>query len=196
MPDRIRSVALAGAAMLGGLVGCTGDGTANGSPQPVPSSPTSSAPQLAPRPAEVRIDGLDPCTVLTPEQQANLGFDREPRVGIPDPNGNTTCNYSRDAEPGYGITLTPVPQEGAEVWLDGTRNVDVAVLDVMGFAAVETRLAGSFETGPFCNIVVDVADGQSLDVQFTELSEFNTQDQNCEQALQAAEAAMQTLLAR
>ena len=41
----------------------------------VPGTPSAAGPPpLPPRPREVRLDGVDPCSLLTSEQRADLGF--------------------------------------------------------------------------------------------------------------------------
>src|ERR1700712_4790011 len=66
----MRVLMLAVAAAL--LTGCTTvvEGT--------PSAPSGVL--LPPRPREVRLDGVDPCSLLTPEQRAGLGLTSEPRA--------------------------------------------------------------------------------------------------------------------
>src|SRR5688500_4012822 len=54
------------------LAGCT---TISG--QAEPAAPSTSSPQ---RPREVRIDGVDPCSVLTEQQRAELGLDGRPSL--------------------------------------------------------------------------------------------------------------------
>ena len=65
------------------LAGCT---TVAG--QPGPADPTASAPT---RPREVRIDGVDPCSLLTEEQRVELGLDGRPRF-----DDSPLCSYPGD----------------------------------------------------------------------------------------------------
>ncbi|SHG91608.1 Protein of unknown function [Streptoalloteichus hindustanus] len=141
------------------------------------------------------MEGLDQCKVLTQEQQQQLGLDSPPRLiteGSPDKYGNKGCAFRRTrSEPWVSYLVVPRPQEGIEAWLDGKRRVQVSKLSVAGFGAVETRNGTTS-----CNIVVDVAERQSLDIQFRPDSTGFTVDQMCEKAKQGAELAMQTLLQR
>ncbi|SHG91673.1 DUF3558 family protein [Streptoalloteichus hindustanus] len=82
------------------------------------------------------------------------------------------------------------PQEDAEAWLTGKRPVQDKQLTVAGFDAAETR------NGESCNVVVDAADKQSLDIQLSPSGNEITNDQSCEKAKQGAELVMQTLLQR
>ena len=51
--------------------GCTT--AVEGTPSAQPPTP------LPQRPQEVRLDGVDPCSLLTPEQRAELGLETAPR---------------------------------------------------------------------------------------------------------------------
>ncbi|HEX2299053.1 MAG TPA: DUF3558 domain-containing protein [Pseudonocardiaceae bacterium] len=194
MPERpFRFVVLA--LVLGAFAaGCATRTVTPGEPdQPAPSA--TSAPQLPPRPQELRIDGVDPCTLLDPHQRQQLGVDGEPRPGGGSSRGEPACSYDHlSAEPFYGVNIATVPFEGAQVWLNGTRNVDTQIIDVAGFGAVTTRAKGDDSD---CSVIVDVAEGQSMDVLFTGDSAGSfTPDEMCEKARLAAEAATRTLLAR
>lgn len=198
-PLRIALLALAawgvGAFGVGALAaGCATRTVTPGEPaQPPP--PATSAPQLPPRPQELRIDGVDPCTLLDPQQRRRLGVDSEPRAGGGSSRGEPACSYSHlSSEPFYSVNVATVPFEGAQVWLSGTRNVDARIVDIAGFGAVTTRVKGDNSD---CSVIVDVAEGQSVDVLFTGDSAGSfTSDEMCEQARLAAEAATKTLLAR
>ncbi|WP_253767458.1 DUF3558 domain-containing protein [Goodfellowiella coeruleoviolacea] len=183
------------------LVSCTS--VVVGSPTPAPATTSSSANPpgggngeqgLPARPRELRVDGVDPCALLTPDQQRELGTDRQPSLADePDRLGNYACDYNRVfGAAGYGYSVIPVPQQGADTWLTGKYNVVVKVVRVGEFGAVETRLPGDHDLA--CNVVVDVAEGQSLDVQFTLITAgAMTLDQLCANAKKGAEFAVETL---
>jgi hypothetical protein len=64
-----------------------------------------------------------------------------------------------------------------------------------GFPAVESRLGATGDANLSCFVNVDVADGQSLEVQsLLNSTEAFTSDEMCEKTRQVAEAAMVTLL--
>src|SRR5437879_2020108 len=109
-----------------------------------------------------------------------------------DNHGNQSCNYGkRGSKPRFDLMITPVPQEGADVWLREKRNADVRPTMVAGYGAVEAPLKGQ---SSICAVVVDVAGGQSLDVQFGWVSEAQyTREQTCQKAADAAALAVQTL---
>ena len=94
---------------------------------------TPSAPPgvlLPPRPKEVRLDGVDPCTLLTAEQRAALGFESEPRTGRsrrpPCYRGDvpicTMRGFTGDASSvGIGVVTTA----GIDLWTTGGLDADV-----------------------------------------------------------------------
>lgn len=138
---------------------------------------------------------MDPCTLLDPRQRQRLGVDGEPRAGGGSSRGEPACSYRHlSAEPFYSVNIATVPFEGAQVWLSGTRNVEARIIEVAGFGAVTTRVTGGHSD---CSVIVDVAEGQSLDVLFTgDGAGSFTSDEMCEKARLAAETATRTLLAR
>ncbi|MCP2168284.1 Protein of unknown function (DUF3558) [Goodfellowiella coeruleoviolacea] len=150
---------------------------------------------LPKRPEELKVDGIDPCKLLTESQQKELGTDQAPRLNADgaDSLGNPLCGYRKvEGTPRYGYSVSLVPQEGADVWLKEKRNAEVKVLNVGGFGAVETRLPGDQDIS--CNVVVDVAEGQSLDMQFTLYTAGAIPlEQMCANARHGAELAVQTL---
>jgi hypothetical protein len=154
---------------------------------------------LPPRPKELKVDGVDPCTLLTKSQQQQLGLDAEPLRSNPndpgqqDAKGNPGCDYGKTgSNPRYSYLITLVPQEGADAWLREKRNVQVRPTVVANYGAVTTQLGTTQRR--VCNVVVDVAQGQSLDVQFSSITENAfTRDQLCQKAADGAALAVQTL---
>ena len=183
----MRRVLLAVAAAL--LTGCTTvvEGT--------PSAPTGVL--LPPRPREVRLDGVDPCSLLTAEQRVRLGLDGEPRRSTSQSalyQGPvllcTILGFNPDAvAAGVGIVTTA----GIQLWLSHDLNADVRMKSVAGFPAV-TAIPTS--ASGYCSVDVDVAPGQLLDIQVQDAGREPplTQDQLCAAAGRVAEAAMTELL--
>lgn len=156
---------------------------------PVPSQPT-----LPPRPSEIDLTGVDTCTLLTPQQQRELGTDTRPDLtNYPDRYGNRPCDYGKVlSSPRFGYSVKVVTQEDVTVYLTGQRGVVARVVPVAGFPAVENRSPGD-ERG--CFVSVSTKDGQYLDVQYGESGgSTDTNEVACEKARMAAELAMQTLL--
>jgi len=69
----VRTVLMLLTAVL--AAGCTT--AVEGTPSAAPPAP------LPARPREVRLDGVDPCSLLTPEQRTALGFKNKPSSSKP-----------------------------------------------------------------------------------------------------------------
>lgn len=151
-------------------------------------------------PKEVRLDGVDPCTLLTADQRATLGLTSTPR--------NTTIAASalyrgdvpictltgsgpRPSVVGVGVVTTV----GIDVWTANGLDASIAPTTVEGFPAV-TSVPQRFTD--YCSVDVDVAHGQLLDVQFGDAgnSTPTAQQDLCRRAHQVAEAVMVSLLGR
>ncbi len=176
------------------LAGCT---TIGG--QAAPADPTTPAPATAlpARPREVRIDGVDPCTLLTEAQRGELGldgrpvFDKSPSLLYP---GDVPMCVTRGFEPRAVITsISLVTTAGIEFFSSETLAADVRAADVAGFPAVIARPTQYTE---FCDVVVDVAPGQLVDVQSQDGGRNPPipQEQLCQDAERTATAVMGTLL--
>ncbi|MEV0676769.1 DUF3558 domain-containing protein [Actinosynnema sp. NPDC050436] len=173
--------------------GSTG-GTATPATQTTSSdAPTTTSKAPSTRPKEIKLDGVDPCTLLTSAQQAELKIDEaesDPAKIIQ----NTTspsCSYTNNSAKAFGYHVTLVTTEGIGYW-DGSGNLDVSPKTVAGYDAAQIFLKGT-STGD-CSITLDVADGQQLYVQFLPLSpKAFTQDEMCQNATKGAESALSTL---
>jgi hypothetical protein len=175
------------------VAGCT---TVAG--QPAPAAPTGI--QLPPRPRDVRIDGVDPCTLLTPAQRAELGLDQRPvfdewpstlYIG-----GTVSACVIGGFEPrAIAVGVSLVTTAGIELWTSGELAAEVRPVQMRGFPGVIARPTRFTE---YCTAIVDVAPGQLLDIQFRDGGRRPPipQDQLCRDAKVVAEAVMSTLLAR
>ena len=165
---------------------------------PAPADPTGL--QLPPRPREVRLDGVDPCSLLTAAQRAELGLDGRPVF-----DAGPSDLYRAAAVPAcviggfepraitVGVSL--VTTAGIELFTSGELAAEVRPVQVRGFPAV---VAVPTRFSEYCTVVVDVAPGQLLDVQFGDGGRRPPipQDQLCRDAEIAAGAVMATLLVR
>jgi hypothetical protein len=196
----VAAVALAAA-------GCTTSDPGQPTPAANGSSTNSSAPQtsdssdgptptveIPPRPRDISLDGLDPCTLYTDEQRAQLqANDVESGVqGSEYFKDMKECVlYVDDQEPFYEYSALAVTFEGVEAWLTGQRNVDAELTSVQGFPAARFKFRGVEDEG--CWFAVGVADKQYLAVQMQPTSQGFTQDKLCQMALDATNMALTTL---
>ncbi|MBW4716178.1 DUF3558 domain-containing protein [Saccharothrix obliqua] len=179
------------------LVACTPtpEEKADGHVEEALSVTTTTTLSLPPRPKAVPLDGLDPCDVLSTEQRLRLSLDNPPSSYVESSFGNAKACTMRSNISGNVVRLALVTVEGVGVWLSENAQVDARVTAVAGFPALTVRTPGMDDV---CNVEVDVADGQFLDVMFRDGGNRTRvkQDVLCQGAQRAAEAAVAGLLQR
>ncbi len=192
---RLLPIALALPALI--LLGCSTptQPTADHGSEVPPSettTTTTTVPQL-PRPREVKLDGLDPCEVLSEEQRAQLSLDHAPNAYVDATFGESkVCSY-RSGISGNVMRIALVTVEGIGVWLSENAQVEPEFTTIGGFPAMVIRTPGLDDV---CNVEVDVAEGQFLDIMFRDGGNEKkaNQDTLCAGAERAAEAALSGLL--
>ncbi|MBB5955095.1 hypothetical protein FHS29_001665 [Saccharothrix tamanrassetensis] len=154
---------------------------------------TTTPPPLPPRPQEIPLDQVDPCAVLSADQRTQLSLDNPPSAYVEPAFGNAKACTIRSNISGNVVRLALVTVEGIGVWLSENAQVDARPTTVAGFPALTVRTPGLDEV---CNVEVDVAEGQFLDVMFRDGGNKTKvkQDILCQGAQRAAEAAVAGLL--
>ncbi|HEY2099757.1 MAG TPA: DUF3558 domain-containing protein [Pseudonocardia sp.] len=185
--------AIGGLALLW-LTGC-GGGAAAPSPAPTASSAAPVGPSLPRRPVELRLDGVDPCTLVTAAQRHQLGVNAG-TTNSEDYGGplkGRMCVWSNLPDsPDNAYTGGAILNHGAEFasGLEPLRMVD-------GFAATTTGSTGTDPTY-YCGMLVDVAPGQALSAAYANDS-HNYPGMNhqlaCDKAQQLASDMLSTLRA-
>lgn len=191
--------------MVGLVTGCTTSEAGEATPGPPSestpnseSAPNTSSPssvEIPPPPREISLDDLDPCTLFTEPQRAELGVDNV-RPGV---SGGTTiyegmkdCSLEKEAaEPFYGIDVVAVTNVDINFWINEPTNTDAKLISIAEYPAAEFKTKGT--EGADCAVAVGVAKNQHLHVEFHPLSEDLQQDEICQRSEQAAEMAIQTL---
>ena len=163
---------------------------------------TPSAPSgvlLPPRPREVRLDGVDPCSLLSPAQRAGLGITSEPSYSssyeglfhgeVP------TCTMHTSGTTSTVLGIGTVTTVGIERWHDPTLRADVWPTTTANFPA---GVAIPTQSKTYCSVEVDVAPGQLLDVQVQDGGNESVVPQSdlCERAERSATQMMTSLIAR
>lgn len=201
-------LAVAGLVMLACVTACTdstggvatpgsGDTSADSpTEEPDPSSggaqPTVEVP---PRPRDLAVDGLQPCSLFTAPQLKQLKdqhkFDEPPEADDAAGSYNApVCSIAQSAEPFNSVDVFLVTKEGIEPWLSGKRNVDAWLVSIGDYPAVDYKLAGTEDEE--CVTSVGVAEGQQLMVDLQALQETDYH-QLCQVTEQVATMALQTL---
>ncbi|SDC88245.1 Protein of unknown function [Actinokineospora iranica] len=155
---------------------------------------------IPPRPADLKVDGVDPCTLFTEAQLAELKvWKRRAVIGTSEIyKGAKQCALEVTSPgKGYDYRVTAVTTEGIEPWLTGKRNVEAHLTSVAGHAAARFYFRGSTQmNSPDCTSVVDVAQGQGLRVTMSiDLRGSFTLDQMCQMSEQVAGFAVEQLRA-
>ncbi|RKT85392.1 Protein of unknown function [Saccharopolyspora antimicrobica] len=161
-------------------------------PPPMPLPTTSTPPPPPSRPYELGLDGVSACSLLTTSQRNQLGFDRDPMPDSEAGFGNAaTCSY-RNTTAKVGARLALITTEGMGVWTDDTAQVEATQVMVGEFPALVIKTPG---LNLSCNVAVDVAEGQHLDVLYRDdgAQPPSPVDQLCAGAQRVAEDAVATL---
>jgi hypothetical protein len=162
-----------------------------------PQAPSKIA--LPPRPREVRLDGVDPCSLLTPEQRITLGVRSQPSASKPYVelfHGEVpTCTMYGSSPGAFILGIGTVTTAGIERWQDRSLAAQIHPAVVAGFPAV---IAVPKQSQLYCAIEVDVANGQLLDVQVLDGGDEPQVPQHdlCTIADRSAEQMTASLLAR
>jgi hypothetical protein len=175
---------------------CTGNGE-KGKPNPTPTgAPTSdssgSSGKLPPRPAELKLDGVDACKLLTATQMSEIRVvEAKPdQIEVSDFGKAPGCFYDNGLKYSYVVVL--VMNKGVPFWLSGSGNVDAKVVDVAGYGAAQLTFTGTNNLD--CSVTVDVAEGQQLHMSYDPGTEKgDSQEQMCSKASKAAALAVETL---
>lgn len=207
MPVAERPLVVAGTVLIMmTLAGCTttqtGSATAAGQPAARPSTyqaPTNGAGSvsLPPRPADVPLTGVDPCTLLTGPQQRTLKVAKGVK-GLPAQleNNSPTCNFRfADGTPGAEYNIAVDTAEGIALYLNQNLADNVQQVSVGGFPALDITLkAPDLLAG--CSTAVSVANGQMFVVDLGQPARGTTTAQSCARTEQVADAVLATATSR
>lgn len=147
--------------------------------------------EIPPRPRDLSLDGLDPCTLFTDAQLTTLNIeDVEPGTsGSGQYSGLAECALEV-AEPFVEYGILAATNEDVGEWLTGKRNVDAKLISIGGYPAAEFNTKG---VDTDCVVAVGVAEGQHLQVEMTPWDDGFSQEDICRGSEQVAEMALQTL---
>jgi Protein of unknown function (DUF3558) len=110
------------------------------------------------------MDRVDPCALLNAAQQGELGIEHSQRDDNSDELGSAACLWDNNGgNPDNSWVARLIVKRGADYALASTSAVQV--VGIGGFPAVQTA-APYQNPNTNCVLVVDVAQGQSLGVQY------------------------------
>lgn len=191
-------------ALIGFLLVAGCQGIVPGAPSPAPTkgssasttstaqTPSSGLPQ---RPREIKLDGLNPCELWTPNQLSQLLVKADPVGGGSQENsaGYPVCTYRTpfQSDLDLGFSATAVLDLDATVFLGDSTRAETTVVDVVGFPAVQET--SDPNDGSPCKLAVSTSPGQHLQIRAeTRPGEYSV-EQACDITMKAATFAVQTL---
>jgi hypothetical protein len=189
------TVALAAAVVVAGCSTTSDPGQAE------PTKTTSGAASTTiTRPKDLKTAGVDPCSLLTDAQMAQMNITHKTAGPGHDEGGSTTsCSYSVLKPATYVLNVSIDSKRGVETWLSGTyEGQDLRQLTVGSYPAVQTLLINEKFTDPYataCSTFVSTAAGQELNVAIIQTANGLTTTQMCDLSKQAAGLAFTTLQA-
>jgi hypothetical protein len=188
------------------LAGCTTSQTGSATPAgPVgaPSSryqaPTNGAGtvSLPPRPTDISLTGVDPCTLLTAPQRGRLKV-RPGVKGLPAQleNNSPTCDFRfADGTLGAEYNVAVDTAEGIALYLNPNLADNIRQVSVGGFPALDITLkAPDLLQG--CSTAVSVASAQMFVVDLGQPASGTTTAQSCARTEQVADAVLATAQTR
>ena len=187
------STGLVSAAVL--LVALSACGTDVAGKPTATGTPTSTSQQQGstpPRPAELKVDGVDACKLLTAAQMAEVkvATAAPDQFESVDDKKQPGCFYENGNN--YSYIVLPATNKGIDYWLEGSGNVTAKPVDVTGYGAAEITFIGAEKVD--CAVAVDVAEGQQLYVSYKpRVKKDESQQQMCANAKKAASLALETL---
>lgn len=189
-----RWLAVGTAVTMMALAGCTtsqaGQATPATSIYRVPTN-GAGAISLPPRPSDIPLTGVDPCTLLTPAQQTTLGV----TAGVPGLpaqllDNSPTCNYRfADHTPGAEYTVAVDTVAGIQRYLDPNLADVIKAVSVNGFPALDITLRPP-DLLQGCTTAVSVANGQMFTVNLGQPAGGTTTTQSCARTEQVAAAVL------
>jgi hypothetical protein len=152
------------------------------------------------RPKDLAAANVDPCTLITDSQQAQLKVSS----GGPGPGDNqtgakTSCSYDVTDPVGYTINIQIDPSRGIDYWLTTTGTWVTRQVSVASYPGVQTITKGedwNQPAGSLCETMVSTANGQELSVGVLPHEKDLTNTQMCDLSKQVAGLAMATLQAK
>ncbi|MBE1469524.1 DUF3558 domain-containing protein [Kibdelosporangium phytohabitans] len=173
--------------------------SANDSRSSAAAAPTTgsrtSPPPNPPRPRDLPIAGIDPCSLLTKEQQQRFGVDEPLRPRQEPTFKSPLCGFASRQNKIVFDVIT-VTTSGIDRFKPGKVNGEVRPLTVHAFPGFEVFTELLPTSYVFCVVVVDVADGQVAHVTYREDGARLGKAEVCRRTAQVADAVVGNLLAR
>jgi hypothetical protein len=180
--------------------GCTTQDPGTASPTTTTGSPTGSSYSIPPRPKALNAANVDPCTLLSNDQVAQLKSSAgHPGPGDPESGTTSSCSYQVADPVHYTINVRFEPKRGIDYWLSYTGTWQDRQILVASYPAVQTISKGedwNGASGTLCQTMVSIADGQELVAGVIQTGKDLSMTQMCDVSKQTAGLALATLQAK
>jgi hypothetical protein len=193
-------IGVAVAAVAIAAAGCTTRDPGTAGPDTSSGSASTPSVSLPPRPKTLNAANVDPCTLLTADQKAQLKIKSAgPGPGNPQTGATTSCSYQVSDPVGYTISVQIDPKRGVDYYLTYTGTWQERQLTLSNYPALQWIYKGedwNGATGTDCETLVSIADGQALSVGVLPSGTSLTMTQMCDVSKQTASLALATLQAK
>ncbi len=181
--------------------GCTTQDPGTASPNTSSGSATTPSVSIPPRPKTINnAAGVDPCTLLTDSQVAELKAKAgKPGAGEPASGTTSSCSYQVTDPVGYTVSVRVEPKRGIDYWLTYTGTWQDRQITVSSYPSVQIISKGEDWNGPtgtLCRTLVSIADGQELSAGVLPYEKNLSMTQMCDLSKQVAGLALATLQAK
>jgi len=180
--------------------GCTSQDPGTAGPTSSGGSATTPSVSIPPRPKSLNATNVDPCTLVTDSQIAQLNAQAgTPGPGEPASGTTSSCTYQVSQPVRYTINVRIEPKRGIDYWLTYTGTWQDRQTTVSSYPAVQIISKGedwNGADGTLCRTLVSIADGQELSAGTLPSSRDLSMTQLCDVSKQAATLALATLQAK
>ena len=176
MPDRRILGAVVVLALTAPLAACDSSSSGQAGSTTTPStSGTSllndnSSITFAPRPRDLSLVGVAPCSLLTSAQQTQLRVQKPVDAGPDDIGsfrGSPTCTFPFGVRsPGLSYSVETVTNKGIEYWLDPTLADTLKQVTIAGYPGLDLTAKFNPNVDNSCETVVSVANNQMILVTY------------------------------
>ena len=178
--------------------GCTTQDPGTASPGTTTAgSPSVSIPS---RPKDLNAANVDPCTLITADQMAQINAKSSaPGPGDNQTGATTSCSLQVSKPVAYTMSVRLDPKRGIDYWLTYTGTWTARQTTVASYPAIQYVPKGedwNAPAGHYCDTAVSTADGQELFAGVLPHAGDLSNTQMCDLSKQLASLALATLQAK
>lgn len=192
---RTLGLAIVGLFITGVAAGCGGSAGTQGAGSTGDQgsrTPPSSSPAPVNRPKQIKLDSVDPCSLLTPQQWQPFLITKPGKSQVNQAFHGQECFYTDAIGGAFRVTL--VTNDSAASWSNGSHSGQTQTIDAIdGFPTVVNSRPAEPNR---CDAIVDTGDSEYLLATVNILPNAQSQfPDHCQTARSLAAASLETLLA-